>query len=145
MLFRRAVSALSAPVRRNFTTTPVKRSSDPLIGHVNQEAMPGLVNIPFLSNMSTKEIEERVVLIGCRWIPAICLFDVHISCLILPNVHHNLMMLLKFRTSHFRFKTDTNSPLVWSFSSAALSQHHSLSLDTNWKRRAHRYSTWIYL
>jgi len=47
MLFRRAVSALSAPIRRNIMTTPVKRSSDPLIGHVNQEAMPGLVSILF--------------------------------------------------------------------------------------------------
>jgi hypothetical protein len=47
MLFRRAVCALSAPVRRTITTTPIKRSSDPLIGHVNQEAMPGLVNTFF--------------------------------------------------------------------------------------------------
>lgn len=45
MLFRRAAAVLSAPIRRSITTTPVKRSSDPLIGHINQEAMPGFVNI----------------------------------------------------------------------------------------------------
>jgi hypothetical protein len=43
LLFRKALGGLSAPIRRNIATTPIKRSSDPLIGHVNQEALPGLV------------------------------------------------------------------------------------------------------
>lgn len=48
ILFRKALSSIARPVaRRNITTTPVKRSSDPLIGHIEQEARAGAVNIYF--------------------------------------------------------------------------------------------------
>ncbi|RNA35556.1 cytochrome c oxidase subunit mitochondrial, partial [Brachionus plicatilis] len=47
-LFRKALGRIATPVsRRSIATTPAKRSgSDPLIGHVEQEANPGS-NIPF--------------------------------------------------------------------------------------------------
>ncbi|CAF0825969.1 unnamed protein product, partial [Brachionus calyciflorus] len=46
-LFRKALSKIATPVsRRSIVTTPVRRSGDPLIGHVEQEANPGS-NIPF--------------------------------------------------------------------------------------------------
>ena len=36
---------VTVPARRNIVTTPVRRSgADPLIGHVEQEAMPGAVS-----------------------------------------------------------------------------------------------------
>jgi hypothetical protein len=43
LLFRKVVSGVSAPLRRNISTTTVKRSGDPLIGHIEQEARPGAV------------------------------------------------------------------------------------------------------
>jgi hypothetical protein len=46
ILFRKALNSIARPVvRRNITTTPVKRSADPLIGHIEQEARAGSVNI----------------------------------------------------------------------------------------------------
>ena len=59
ILFRRALGAIAAPARRTFTTTPIKRSSDPLIGHVNQEAMPGLVIIINQFKVLQKLISEK--------------------------------------------------------------------------------------
>ena len=45
LLFRKAITGVAAPaIRRNIVTTPVRRSADPLIGHVEQEAIPGAVN-----------------------------------------------------------------------------------------------------
>ena len=45
LLFRKAITGMAAPaIRRNIVTTPVRRSADPLIGHVEQEAIPGAVN-----------------------------------------------------------------------------------------------------
>lgn len=43
LLFRKVLSSVNAPIRRNISTTSVKRSSDPLIGHIEQEARPGAV------------------------------------------------------------------------------------------------------
>ncbi len=44
ILFRKALSSIARPVvRRNIATTPVKRSADPLIGHIEQEARVGAV------------------------------------------------------------------------------------------------------
>jgi hypothetical protein len=43
LLFRKVLSSVNAPLRRNISTTPVKRSGDPLIGHIEQEARPGAV------------------------------------------------------------------------------------------------------
>lgn len=34
---------VAVPARRSIVTTPVRRSADPLIGHIEQEAMPGAV------------------------------------------------------------------------------------------------------
>lgn len=43
-LFRNAVTRLTTPaLTRNITTTAVKRSSDPIIGHPHQEGIPGAV------------------------------------------------------------------------------------------------------
>ena len=51
ILFRKALSSIARPVaRRNITTTSVKRSSDPLIGHIEQEARVGAVNIHFFKD-----------------------------------------------------------------------------------------------
>lgn len=46
-LFRKVLGRVATPVsRRSIVTTPAKRSgSDPLIGHVEQEANPGAVII----------------------------------------------------------------------------------------------------
>ena len=43
LLFRKVLSSVNAPIRRNISTTSVKRSGDPLIGHIEQEARPGAV------------------------------------------------------------------------------------------------------
>lgn len=47
-LFRKALGRVATPVsRRSIVTTPAKRSADPLIGHVEQEANPGSVKLKF--------------------------------------------------------------------------------------------------
>ena len=47
LLFKNVISRVAAPViRRNIFTTGAKRSSDPVIGHIEQEAVPG-ANLPF--------------------------------------------------------------------------------------------------
>jgi hypothetical protein len=43
VLFRSAARLAAPALRRNFTTTVAKRSSDPVIGHPHQEAIPGAV------------------------------------------------------------------------------------------------------
>lgn len=48
ILFKNALSRMVAvPARRSIVTTPVRRSADPLIGHIEQEAMPGAVCVFF--------------------------------------------------------------------------------------------------
>lgn len=51
LLFRNALTLARAPVRaatrRNIVTTPVRKSADPLIGHVEQEARAGMVSVVY--------------------------------------------------------------------------------------------------
>lgn len=48
ILFRNTLKGLTTPLtRRSITTTSVRQSSDPLIGHINQEAQPGAVILLF--------------------------------------------------------------------------------------------------
>ena len=43
ILFKRALGRLTAPNRRNITNTAVRRSDDPLLGHIEQGGMSGQV------------------------------------------------------------------------------------------------------
>lgn len=54
ILFRNALTLARAPARavtrRNIVTTPVRKSSDPLIGHIEQEARAGGVRSFYFFN-----------------------------------------------------------------------------------------------
>jgi len=61
LLFKRL--ATSTIARRQITTTGAKRSSDPLIGHVDQEARAGS-NIPFKINNRYKLAALMIAFFG---------------------------------------------------------------------------------
>jgi hypothetical protein len=46
MLFRNIMTRVGTPVaRRNIATTAVRKSSDPILGHIEQGGRPGAVNL----------------------------------------------------------------------------------------------------